>query len=60
MTIGEHLKVLCPSDKAYGKSGYGGIIPPDSDLYFEIWMLGFGKHKIDDLWFYKNNYNNEF
>ena len=41
--------VLCPSEKAYGKRGAGGRIPPDSDLYFEIWMLGFGKHKVEDL-----------
>ena len=49
MTLGDHLKVTCPSDTAYGSRGAGGLIPPNSDLIFEIEMLSFGSHKRD-LW----------
>ena len=45
MTLGESVKVLCPSSKAYGSRGAGGKIPPNADLYFEIEMISFGKHK---------------
>ena len=45
MTLGESVKVLCPSSKAYGSRGAGGKIPPNADLYFEIDMISFGKHK---------------
>jgi FKBP-type peptidyl-prolyl cis-trans isomerase len=47
MTLGDHLKVTCPSDTAYGSRGAGGLIPPNSDLIFEIEMLSFGSHKRD-------------
>jgi hypothetical protein len=51
MTLGDHLKVTCPSDTAYGSRGAGGLIPPNSDLIFEIEMISFGNHKRD-LWFF--------
>ena len=47
MTLGDHIKVVCPSSTAYGSRGAGGLIPPNSDLEFEIEMLQFGDHKIE-------------
>jgi FKBP-type peptidyl-prolyl cis-trans isomerase len=39
MSKGEKIKVTCPSDLAYGSRGAGGIIPPNTDLDFEIELL---------------------
>lgn len=40
MHVGETAKVFCPSKTAYGSRGAGGgLIPPDSDLNFEIELL---------------------
>ncbi|KAL4446117.1 hypothetical protein ABPG74_021656 [Tetrahymena malaccensis] len=49
LTLGDHVIVTCPSETAYGKNGAGSVIPPNSDLKFEIEMLGFGTHKVSDL-----------
>ena len=40
MSIGEKIKVLCPSKLAYGSRGAGGAIPPNTDIAFEIELLG--------------------
>lgn len=53
MTLGDHVKVLCPSDTAYGSRGAGSLIPPNSDLYFEIEMIEFEGHA-------KSNYKGDF
>jgi FKBP-type peptidyl-prolyl cis-trans isomerase len=47
MTLGDHVIVTCPADRAYGSRGAGAIIKPNSDLEFEIEMLEFGTHKLD-------------
>jgi FKBP-type peptidyl-prolyl cis-trans isomerase FkpA len=39
MKIGGKAKLTCPSAIAYGKRGFGGTIPPDSTLVFEIELL---------------------
>lgn len=36
MKAGGKRKVTIPSEFAYGKSGAGGVIPPDTDLVFEL------------------------
>jgi FKBP-type peptidyl-prolyl cis-trans isomerase len=36
MSKGEKVKVKCPSKLAYGERGAGRVIPPDTDIYFEI------------------------
>ena len=36
MQIGEKIYVICPSDLAYGKDGIQKVVPPNSDLGFEI------------------------
>lgn len=46
LTLGDHVIVTCPSETAYGKNGAGSVIPPNSDLKFEIEMLGFGDHNL--------------
>lgn len=41
LTIGDSVTVICPANYAYGSRGAGSVIPPNSDLEFEIEMLGF-------------------
>lgn len=36
MSKGERIKVTCPSGEAYGMNGIKGVIPPNSDLNFDI------------------------
>jgi FKBP-type peptidyl-prolyl cis-trans isomerase len=40
MVRGEKCDVFMRSSHAYGANGTGGVIPPDSDLLFEIELLG--------------------
>ena len=36
---GMRARLLCPPDYAYGSSGAGRVIPPDSDLVFDVELL---------------------
>lgn len=36
MKVGDRIRVLIPSDLAYGAQGAGGVIPPNADLIFDI------------------------
>ena len=40
MQVGGRAEISCPSETAYGKRGAGGVIPPNSDLNFEVELLG--------------------
>ena len=40
MKQGEKSIFLIPSELAYGQRGAGSSIPPNTDLYFEIELLG--------------------
>jgi len=39
MSLGEKIYVICPSRFAYGERGAGGVIPPNTDIAFEIELL---------------------
>lgn len=37
----ERAKVFIPADKAYGRKGFPGLVPPDTNLIFDIELLTF-------------------
>lgn len=41
MSIGEKIFVVCPSNFAYGSRGAGRVIPPNTEIAFEIELLSF-------------------
>lgn len=40
MSVGDKVTLFIPSHLGYGKQGFPGAIPPDSDLVFEIELVG--------------------
>lgn len=40
MSVGDKATLFIPSHLGYGPSGFRGVIPPNSDLVFEIELLG--------------------
>ncbi|CAD8146458.1 unnamed protein product [Paramecium octaurelia] len=46
LTLGDKVTVICPSATAYGSRGAGRVIPPNSDLQFDIEMLGFRDQEL--------------
>ena len=40
MKVGDKVVLYIPSHLAYGERGAGGVIPPNTDLIFQIEMLG--------------------
>jgi len=41
MSKGEKIYFVCPHSLAYGEAGAGSIIPPNSDLAFEVELISF-------------------
>ena len=39
LSLGEKVKVVCPYKLAYGERGIGTLIPPKSDLIFEMELI---------------------
>jgi len=39
MKVGEKAKLVCPASAAYGDKGFPPIVPPNSELTFEIELL---------------------
>ena len=42
LSLGEKIKVICPYKLAYGERGAGSVIPPKSDLVFEMELIKIG------------------
>lgn len=41
MSIGEKIKVHVPSKFAHGSEGFNKLVPPHSDIEFEIELVSF-------------------
>ena len=37
---GQKAKLNCPPDVAYGRSGAGGVIPPNATIQFDVEVIG--------------------
>jgi FKBP-type peptidyl-prolyl cis-trans isomerase len=40
MKVGEKARFRIPSALAYGENSHGPAIPPNSDLVFDVWVVG--------------------
>ena len=43
MKVGDKLRVFIPAALAYGEQGIQGLIPPNSDLVFQIEIVEIAK-----------------
>lgn len=47
MSLGEKIKVVCPSRLGYGSRGAGGVIPANADIAFEMELIDYEGTKVD-------------
>ena len=45
MSVGDKVTAFIPSHLAYGRAGFRGAIPPNSDLIFELELVGLANSK---------------
>ena len=52
MTVGMKATIYCPTSFAYGERGAGRVIPPNSDLIFDVELVEIvGEKKVnEELW----------
>ena len=43
MKVGDKVRVFIPASQGYGERGAGDVIPPNSDLIFDIEITGIAK-----------------
>lgn len=48
MCLGEKRRLHIPSHLGYGKTGAGGVIPPNADLIFEVEMVQINDVKLGE------------
>lgn len=41
LSVGERAKMTIPAHLAYGERGFPGLIPPNSDLIFDIELISY-------------------
>ena len=46
---GMYARLLCPPDFAYGSTGVHNLIPPDSNLIFDVVLIGINRPETDEL-----------
>ena len=39
LSIGERVRLTIPSEMAYGSRGFPGLVPPDTDVIFDLELL---------------------
>ena len=39
LSVGERVRLTIPSELAYGERGFPGLVPPDTDLEFDLELL---------------------
>ena len=50
MSVGEQARLTCPPNYAYGNQDVGGgLIPPNSTLFFDVELLSYKWWRLDNL-----------
>jgi FK506-binding protein 1 len=49
MSVGQRVKLHIPSELGYGRQGAGNDIPPNSDLIFDVELLGIQRVTVETI-----------